>query len=160
VDNPVLYVFQDAQSRVIFWDNFQKMNSQQKAAEALGEKFVGKIDLNTRIRTEKIDDAFRLTDLTITVDEATQEETYVAEIEGGIKQEGEYGLHYIGNQGGSMSYIGRGDGVLTYTRDTGHFTRAGNTGTFRISHCVHSISEKNEIVCTESISTGLSYQFE
>ena len=160
VDNPQLYVFKNRESRELFWEHFEKLRSQQKAAEALGELFVGRIDLNTRMRTEKTENAFQLTDLTITVDEAAQEESYVAQISDEIRQDGEYGLLYIGNQGGSSSHISRGDGVLTFTREVGHFTRAGKTGTFWISHCAHSINEKNEIVCTERKSTGLNYQFE
>ena len=159
VNNPELYVFRGSESREIFWDHFEAMNSQQKAAEALGEQFVCRIDLNTTLRCEKKYNAFQLTDLTITVDEAAETETYVARIDGGIRAEGDYGLCYIGNMGGSMSYIGRGDGVLTFTRESGHFTRAGNTGTFWITHCTHSINEKNEIVCTESLSTPLDYEF-
>ena len=157
--NPEFYIFKGAESREIFWEYFETMRSHEKAAAALGDRFVGKIDLNTRIRIEEKPTDFQLNSLTITENEATQEETYIAEISGEIKQEGEYGLHYIGTQGGSMSHIGRCNGVLTFTREIGHFTRAGMSGTFWVSHCAHSINQ-SEIVCTKSMSNGFKYTFQ
>lgn len=156
-----LFVLENSGSGMEFWELYKKTGNHQKALGELGEKHIASIDLNTRLRVNAQQADFQLIDVKITYDDA-QMETYTAAITGEIKLEGEYGLFYRGKSGdqyAGMSYIGRGDGVLTYTREMNHFAPPGASGTFHISYCTHSMNEKNEFVCTKYVSNGVDYVF-
>lgn len=153
-----LYVLKGSESQSEFLQLYSQNNANiEEAIKAIGEKCVTSITIDTPIRFEQGEEDFELNTFTISYND--KEETYTATISGEIKKEGQYALIYRGaNKQGKMSYIGRGDGVLTFTRDRDHFSAVDTTGTFRIVHCINTMNG-NEVICTRNYSTGYSYTF-
>jgi hypothetical protein len=161
VDQVNLYIFRDHTGREEFWDTRRKLDSEEKALEAFRDDLVVEFTLENDIFTESKKDVFEVTSLSITRNEAAQEETYTAYISSEIMEQGEYGIIYEGKTSGqlaSMSYIGRGDGCLTFTREIDHFADPGASGTFYITHSEFRQQEDGNIVCSSLWSPGYPYQ--
>ena len=118
--------------------------------------------LENRIRFEITEDSFAFTSFSLKRnDDGT--ETYTAYIDAEITSQGEYGLVFRGADGTqrhSLSYIGKADGYLTFTRNVDHFGEPGTKGTFYITYCVHRMEENGDIICACAQSSGLEYTIE
>ena len=157
------YVFKGRGSNMRFWSFYEtagKLKDHQKAIAAMGDTFVCQINLDNKITIKELDESIAFTDFKIAYDKANQQETYTAVIANEIRKDGEYGLIYEGNHANhGLSYIDRGDNVLTFTREIHHFADPGTSGTFYISYVTHSMDDKGNITVYKAESNGLSYQF-
>jgi len=171
LEKTTVYVFKGSRTHMEVWNNIDNSNSRsqntlEKASEAFGDKFVAKLVIDTDIATEKLDKKIILTDFGISYNEDGSRETYTAKIEGPIEEKGEYGLvcSYNGNTNAvnKASHMYKGDGVLTFTRDAGHFSRYGEikSGYFRITYGTHYVKPDGTIVCAKTESNGIPYTFE
>ena len=160
-----IYVFKGTASLDRFWDLKKEYETPYEAVSALPEEFVYHTTLNNQISFKSTESPLIFTDFEITYDTAEQKETYTAVIKSKISDIGEYSLTYKrerGNRNAGMSYIDKGDGVLTFTREMNHFADAGSgaSGTFYISYVVYSMGADGNIICTKTKSNGIQYIFE
>ena len=143
--------------------------SQQKGLEAklsaVADQTIARFSLDTAISVVAGQEPLTLVDFSIEYSDDDTQETYYAQLAEPISPMGQYGLHYqrtSGTQKAGMSFIDRGSGILTFTREKDHFADAGSgaTGNFYISHCVYSVEGDGSILCSTSTSTPFSYQFQ
>ena len=154
------YVFKGKGKNMRFWDFFDQYNDHKKALDAMGDDFVCMFTLNNKITIKELEQPIQFTDFKITYDNANQQETYIAKTDEILKN-GEYGLLFdsSGNhQFAGLSYIGRGNGVLTFNRDMNHFAYPGTSGTFQLSYVTHSMDEKGNITVYKTESNKLNYR--
>ena len=136
-------------SGVSFEDRVRRLSDHVKA------QFV----LDNRIHMEITEEAFGFTSFSLERND-DQTETYTAYIDQEITSKGEYGLVFFGVDGKerhSLSYIGKADGYLTFTRGVGHYGEPGLKGTFYITYCIHRMEENGEIICECAQSNGIAY---
>lgn len=156
------YVLKGKDSRERYWDLHRSLRDHNKAFSALGDAFVCQLTLDNRIFIEELEEPIQLTDFKITYDKANQQETYTATIAGDIAKTGEYGLAYdpIGkNSNAQISYLRKGDGVLTFTREMHHFDDPGSSGKFYITYGTHVMNPDGSIICYKTKSNGIDYRF-
>ena len=157
-----LYVFDAADTAQKFFAEWREASSEKDVLDAVSQHLIAKFVLNDTIILQQTTEQFDVTDFLITYDEAAQEETYMARISAPIAKEGMYGLVYQGKSGAqnaSLSYIGRIDDHLGYTREINHFGTSGSSGIFYVSHCTHSQVDQDTFLCKAAFSSGFSYQF-
>ena len=153
-------VYKNAAEREAFWDLWEEKNSKEAALAAFEDRLLMRAEIEDPIVIEQLDESFSVTAFSLERNEATQEETYTAQISEPIKAYGEYGLVYerrTGEQNAGLTYIGRGKDCLTYTREIDHFATKGSSGRFFITHNFYEKQDDGTIVCKVSRSSGIDY---
>ena len=156
------YVLKGKDSRDRFWDLRRSLRDHNKAFSALGDDLVCQLNLDNRISIKKLEEPIQLTDFKITYDKANQQETYTATIAGDIAKTGEYGLSYDSsgkNSNARLSYLRKGDGVLTFTREMHHFDAPGSSGKFYITYGTHIMNPDGSIICYKTESNSVPHKF-
>lgn len=153
-------LYKNAAEREQFWDLWEEKNSKEAALAAFEDRLLMRAKIEDPIVIEQLDESFSVTAFSLRRNEATQEETYTAQISEPIRAYGEYGLVYEGHTGeqyAGLTYIGRGKDCLTYTREIDHFATKGASGRFFITHNFYEKQDDGAIVCKVSRSSGIDY---
>ncbi len=131
----------------------------EEIADQFSSQIAARFTLENDIYMEITEDAIGFLSFAIEYN-GDETETYTAYIDGEISEKGEYGLVFRtpdGKHRRSLSYIGKKDGCLSYTRDKGHFGSSGVSGTFYITFCEHRMEDNGDVVLKVSRSNGLEY---
>ena len=155
-------VFDSASVAPEFMNAYQESNSLDRTIEIYSDHVLAHAVLDNRIVGKELDEVLELLSFEIRFAENDQE-TYVASVSKPLTTRGDYSLLYdaiSGKRKHGMSYIGKGDQVLTYTRKKSHFGNPGDIGTFRVVYFEFVQENSGQITCNYVYSNKLEYTFE
>lgn len=143
-----------------FWPLYRELDDFEAAVNACAEHLVARFVLDTSLTVADRDETLTLQSFAITYDDTRQKETYEVVLQEPLVDNGEYSLHYRTNSASKMSVIFKSGDKLSFTRNSGHFSDVGTSGSFWVSHAIHKIREDGSIVCEKVTSTLCPYEFE
>ncbi len=146
-----------------FMNAYQGPDSLETTIKAYSDHILAHAVLDNHIVGKELDEDFKLLSFEIKP-AGSDQETYVATVSKPITARGDYGLFYDatgGRQNHGMTYIGKGDGILTFTREKNHFSiQSGDTGMFQVVYFEFAQDGNGQIICSYAYSNQLEYTFQ
>ena len=138
-------------------------NSFEKTIADFSDQIGASVTLNKTLTIQNEPDAYAIESFSVSPDEENAQETYTAALDIPIDPTGSYSLLYRFNgkkQKSKSSALNIGDGVLTFTRELGHFSSQSTEGTFYVVHGIYSVDDSGNATYHRSVSAGYPYSFE